>query len=117
MAMTMRVQRQAGLARAQPAKVRVSRRRCVVVDAAKKSVGDLSEADLKGKAVFVRAGEQRWGCNSCWVLLTVVADNISEQFSACQRPIGLLGVRLAVVWIALPWGLLLVVANCWLHAC
>lgn len=55
--MTMRVQRQAGLARAQPAKVRVTRRRCVVVNAEKKSVGDLTEADLKGKAVFVRAGE------------------------------------------------------------
>jgi phosphoglycerate kinase len=55
MALTMRVQRQAGLARAQPAKVRVTRRRCVVVNAAKKSVGDLKEADLKGKAVFVRA--------------------------------------------------------------
>jgi len=55
MALTMRVQRQAGLARAQPAKVRVTRRRCVVVNAEKKSVGDLGEADLKGKAVFVRA--------------------------------------------------------------
>lgn len=64
MAMTMRVQRQAGLARAQPAKVRVTRRRCVVVNAAKKSVGDLKEADLKGKAVFVRAGEHPCSCNS-----------------------------------------------------
>lgn len=61
MALTMRVQKQASLARAQPAKARVSRRNCVVVNASKKSVGDLSEADLKGKAVFVRAGEQLGG--------------------------------------------------------
>jgi hypothetical protein len=55
---TMRVQgKQASLARAQAPRVRVNRRRCVVVDASKKSVGDLTEADLKGKAVFVRAGE------------------------------------------------------------
>jgi len=60
----MRVQRQAGLARAQPAKVRVTRRRCVVVNAEKKSVGDLGEADLKGKAVFVRAGEHLSRLNS-----------------------------------------------------
>lgn len=76
MALTMRAQRQAALARAQPAKVRVSRRRCVVVDAAKKSVGDLTEADLKGKAVFVRAGEQRCAFNCCWGLFTVNADSI-----------------------------------------
>jgi hypothetical protein len=62
MALSMRVQQQAGLARAQPAKARiVSRRRVVAVDAVKKSVGDLTEADLKGKAVFVRAGE----CGGC----------------------------------------------------
>lgn len=103
--MTMRVQRQAGLARAQPAKVRVTRRRCVVVNAAKKSVGDLTEADLKGKAVFVRAGEERCACNSCWGLYTVNADNQSEQFIACQCPPGGLGVGLAVSrWIALPGG-------------
>lgn len=68
MAMTMRVQRQAGLARAQPAKVRVTRRRCVVVNAEKKSVGDLGEADLKGKAVFVRAGEMGKQRSSCCTL-------------------------------------------------
>ena len=61
MALTMRAQK-AGLARQQAKSVRVTRRRCVVVKAAKKSVGDLTEADLKGKAVFVRAGEQRCAC-------------------------------------------------------
>jgi phosphoglycerate kinase len=50
----MRAQK-AGLARQQAKSVRVTRRRCVVVKAAKKSVGDLSEAELKGKKVFVRA--------------------------------------------------------------
>lgn len=40
---------------ARKASVRASRNNRLVVEAAKKSVGDLGEADLKGKVVFVRA--------------------------------------------------------------
>lgn len=116
MAMTMRVQRQAGLARAQPAKVRVTRRRCVVVNAEKKSVGDLTEADLKGKAVFVRAGEHPCSCNSSQQLHRLASYGARRSVAHAQRLWG--AARPA-------WGLgllRLVLAggaqrNCWLHSC
>lgn len=56
---------------AAPIAARVSRTSAVVVKAAKVSVGDLKKADLEGKRVFVRAGEQiggsgqaRMGCSA-----------------------------------------------------